>query len=468
MRISLKDIQHIYFCTGARNEKLLSYFDPAKVSFEIDERMESFKALGRAKALNAPVAICTTSGTAVSECVSALIEAKYSNVPLILISGDRPKKLHHTGSPQTINHQILTMFLENDFSEISIDELQDLSWIQKSGPKHLNILIDDTISHNEKIKVHDDFRGFLHFLKNKKRPLFLFSHEEVSMRKFIEKFKLLDIPYYAETLSGGRELSQFTTEKNLTSHLSRFDSVIRIGHTPLSKIWRLLEKRPLPVFSFDNRGFSGLSFGEVFKASSCELLNNETFWQVLKEHPFHWGELTTSHNLDELLLKFSESEPAMMKKLQDIIPENANIYLGNSLVIRFFELTQHKNFHLFGNRGVNGIDGQLATAIGMAESFKGPLFCILGDLTTKYDLSSLEYLPSNLKLIIINNLGGRIFEMLKLNPQIILPHDKNFKDISHAFNLYYSNKLDDLFTHQVIELFPNQIETNLFLKEWEK
>lgn len=137
-------------------------------------------------------------------------------------------------------------------------------------------------------------------------------------------------------------------------------------------------------------------------------------------------------------------------------------------MIRFFELIQRKSFNIFGNRGVNGIDGQLSSAIGIAEGLNAPLFCILGDITAKYDLSAFQDLPKNLKLIIINNKGGRIFEMLKLDPRIILSHEDNFSNISKAFNLSYSNKLSDLNSHQVIELFPNQDETREFIGEWEK
>ena len=81
--LRVADLQKIYFCTGARNHDLLKIFSHERIQFEYDERMASFKALGFAKGLNSPAAICTTSGTAVSECVSALLEAKYADAPLV-------------------------------------------------------------------------------------------------------------------------------------------------------------------------------------------------------------------------------------------------------------------------------------------------------------------------------------------------------------------------------------------------
>ncbi len=468
MQLSLKDLRHIYFCTGARNEKLLNFFDPEKISFEIDERVASFKALGRAKVEKSAVAICTTSGTAVSECLSALIEAKYSNVPIILISGDRPKKLHGTGSPQTINHQQISSYLSDQYFEVTLNELEDFKWTQSMGPVHINVLIDDTIAHSETPQIHEDFLSFENFISNKKCPLFLISHEQDSMREFIEKFKSLGIPFYAETLSHGRDLSPLLSEKELIMAFNQSDSVVRIGHTPLSKIWRLLEKKPLPVFSFDNRGLAGLSFGEVLKMSSQELLSNDLFFKLVSRFSGKKNQSSLEEQFHALIKSYPESEVSYFHKIQEMIPEGSYIYLGNSLVIRFFELVQRKRFHVFGNRGVNGIDGQLSTACGIAQGLKTPLYCILGDMTTKYDLSALENLPENLKLIIINNKGGRIFDMLKLDSRIILSHEKHFKKITEAFDLSYSNNLSDLDLHQVIELCPDQNQTRNFLGAWER
>lgn len=94
------------------------------------------------------------------------------------------------------------------------------------------------------------------------------------------------------------------------------------------------------------------------------------------------------------------------------------------------------------------------------------VYCILGDLTTLYDLSSMREMPENLKLIIMNNKGGRIFDMLKLDKRIVMEHGLNFLDISQGFKLTYSNELKEMPSSQVLELFPNQDQTTGFLQEW--
>lgn len=468
MSLKISELQKIYFCTGARNHDLLKVFSPEIVSFEFDERMASFKALGFSKGSQRPVAVCTTSGTAVSECASALLEAKYGGVPLILISGDRPKKMHGTGAPQTVDHEPLTVGTRGSYFEIELKDLPSFEIKNPVYPVHINVLVDDTKAHEGKVTIAESFGSFEAFLGKVKKPLILISHETKSLRPFVLKIAGTNLPFYAETMSGGHDLSLIRTEKKLVKLLKEnfFDGIIRIGHTPLSKAWRVLEQNPLPVFSFDERNLPGLSFGEVLRMGTDALMKEARFWDILHtiQIPFPGDE--TVETLVNLLGKYSESEPAIVKKLQDALPYDALIYLGNSLSIRFFELIQTKRFRVEGNRGVNGIDGQLATAIGLASSTKETVYCILGDITTKYDLSAIAEIPANLKLIIINNRGGRIFDMLKLDQRIVLEHDRDFSSLVPAMGLTYSQDLKDLKTHQVLELRPSQEQTSSFLSEW--
>lgn len=464
------NIEKIFFCAGARNHDLLRAFENTTIEFEYDERMASFMALGLAKQTRRPVAICTTSGTAVAQCVPAMLEAYYSENPLVLISGDRPKKLHNTGSPQTINHEALTRSCRRSYIEIDISELSKFSFEGVDFPLHLNILVDDTVSHDLSLKHHQDLSAFSPFVQKIKKPLFLFSHENSSMREFIQKFSQTNLLFYAETLSGGRDLSPFKTEKKLIELFNAgfFDSIIRVGHTPLSKIWRLLEKKPLPVFHFDSRGLPGLSFGEVLPLSSVSLLNAPEFWDSLTMlSPYPIGD-ETIWRLEELIQSYPKSEVSYFKMIQGKLHDDDLIYLGNSLVIRFFELTQNRHFEIVGNRGVNGIDGQLATAIGVAQGTTKKVFCILGDLTTYYDLSSMREMPQNLHLIIMNNKGGRIFDMLKLDKRIILEHENDFEDICHGLKLSYGRDINDFGKVQVLELSPERLQSEAFLREWQK
>ncbi len=461
-------LEKIYFCTGARNHDLLKFFPENLLSFEYDERVASFKALGLAKIAPHPVAVCTTSGTAVAECVSAMLEAHYSELPLVLITGDRPKKLHGTGSPQTIEHEALTRSCRGSYIEVDLRDLPELSLEGAKFPVHVNVLVDDTVAHDLPLTFHPNLDSVAAFFERVKKPLFLFSHERRSMASFVEKFAATGLPFYAETLSGGRERSTLKTEKHLVElfHSGGFDGVVRVGHTPLSKVWRLLEKRPLPVLSFDSRNLPALSFGEVVPMSSDALLESPGFWDVLRSIPSYTFSDQTLESLEALTARYPRSEVAHFQKLQERFSDGDSVYVGNSLVVRFFELTQTKRLSVFGNRGVNGIDGQLASAIGLATGTTKRITCILGDVTTFYDLSSLRDLPSNLNLIIMNNRGGRIFDLLNLDKRIVLEHTNDFRAIAQGFGLSYSNDMNDFGQVQVLELFPDGDEGKRFLKEW--
>jgi 2-succinyl-5-enolpyruvyl-6-hydroxy-3-cyclohexene-1-carboxylate synthase len=288
------------------------------------------------------------------------------------------------------------------------------------------------------------------------------------MRPFIEKLSGTKCPFYAETLSGGRDLSTIKTEKKLLElfNSGAFDSIIRIGHTPLSKIWRLLERKTLPVFHFDSRSLPALSYGELHPFGAKDLLYRESFWEILGSLEPRNIHDNSECDLTQLIERYPNSEIAYFRKIQEKLSQDDIVYLGNSLVIRFFELTQNKRLNVFGNRGVNGIDGQLATAIGLAMGRESKVYTILGDVTTFYDLSSLRDIPKNLHLIIINNKGGRIFDLLNLDKRIVLEHENDFEMIAKGFGLTYATSFDQFGEVQVLELSPQREESQKFLKEW--
>jgi 2-succinyl-5-enolpyruvyl-6-hydroxy-3-cyclohexene-1-carboxylate synthase len=471
--MKLNQLDHVYFCTGARNFELLDYFNQSKITFEIDERSASFKALGRSKLLNGPIAVCTTSGTAVSECLSSLTEAFYSNLPIILITGDRPKRMHGKGCPQTIDHQAITNGACKSYIEIPLEELNLLDISTLNFPAHINVLIEkkNEIHQFSPKNYNASWEGFEKFVHENPSPLILISHENSSMKQFVEKIKTIGLPFYAEILSNAHSISSIRFEKDLIKAFKAglFSSVIRIGHTPQTKMWRLLEETPLPQFSFDERGFLGLSHGAVLNLGSQNLINEKKFWNALKKcKPFSIP-LTNSLLLKKLIDKYPDSDVAKIATLEQMLNANSLVYLGNSLTIRFYELINDRSLHFYGNRGVNGIDGQLSSAIGLASGTDKIVYCILGDLTAIHDLSAIKDIPNNLKVIIINNSGGRIFETMNLDEKIFLKHENQFESIAKAFNLSYTLNDHKRFNEvKIIEFQTSSEQTMSFIKEWEQ
>lgn len=470
--MNINQLPFVYFCSGARNQALLNLFNRDSLKFEIDERIASFKALGFAKSTNLPIAVCTTSGTAVSECLSSMIEAFYSQTPLLLISADRPQRLQKTGAPQTINHEIITREYRRTYLELSLIELWELDLSQLSYPAHINVLIENESEKDSSsiISYQNTMEGFKLFVENHPRPLILLSHEPTSMRDFAHSLLSTQIPFYAETLSQAHDLAPIKYEMDLIKFIRDgfFTSVLRIGHTPLSKSWRMLESFHLPCFSFDSRGLAGISYGSIINQSSQNLMENESWWRTITNIK-DLGPIETSESkFNQLLKKYPDSEMAYLSKLQEFIPNESIVYLGNSLTIRFFEMIQTKKYSIYANRGANGIDGQLATAIGIAESRPQTVYCILGDLTTQYDLTSLKNIPPNLKLIIINNNGGRIFDIMKMKKELVMEEKFNFEPFVKAYGLSYAKNHFEFFSnYQVFEINPSNEETTSFMKEWE-
>jgi len=122
-------------CAGSRNSPLLVILSRLNFFSFVDERSAAFFALGRAKLHGNPVAVVTTSGTAVAEMLPAAIEAYYSGIPLILISADRPARFRGTGAPQSIEQPGLF----GVYAETSLE-----GWT-RTKPLHLNIEIDEPL-----------------------------------------------------------------------------------------------------------------------------------------------------------------------------------------------------------------------------------------------------------------------------------------------------------------------------------
>lgn len=124
-------------CAGSRNSPLLAVLgtSDARLFSFVDERSAAFFALGRMKLHGDPVAVVTTSGTAVAEMLPAAIEAYYSGLPLILVSADRPARFRGTGAPQSIEQ----LGLFGPYAETALE-----SW-SRARPLHLNIELDEPL-----------------------------------------------------------------------------------------------------------------------------------------------------------------------------------------------------------------------------------------------------------------------------------------------------------------------------------
>lgn len=130
-------VREFCVCAGSRNSPLLAVLGRGDVplfSF-VDERSAGFFALGRTKLHGDPVAVVTTSGTAVAELLPAAVEAYYSGAPLVFITADRPARYRNTGAPQSIDQiGIFGMYAESSLEEWS-----------RARALHLNVEFDEPL-----------------------------------------------------------------------------------------------------------------------------------------------------------------------------------------------------------------------------------------------------------------------------------------------------------------------------------
>ena len=296
--------------------------------------------------------------------------------------------------------------------------------------------------------------------------------------KFVEqKIKNWDAIFYIES-SSNTDRSQFKSyslksgDIFLKKNKSMFDSVIRIGGVPTTRFWRNLEDDMLPVMSFSHNEFSGLAREHkyAYPLEALSSLGNDFTHSKMNEILKKDEELFTK--LNQVIEKYPHSELSLLKSLSHLISKNDQVFVGNSLPIRELDLIQFSNCPVYSNRGVNGIDGQVSTALGLCDENQ-MTWCIVGDLTALYDMQSLwaiyKHKRKNIKIIVINNNGGKIFEPLFNNEAFENQHQLNFSSWAKMFGLSYKSvkSADDLSLKdiQIVEVSVDEKESRSLVLE---
>ena len=449
-------VKTMFFGCGGRNESLLDYFDGFEQKLFIDERAGAFAALGQAKIKKQPVAFCVTSGTAVAECFPAVIEAYYSQIPLIIISADRPERLQGTNAPQTINQKHIFGKYSRTYIDLNIED--EIIRDEVFFPMHLNIKIDDSklmgsLSRGQEVTSINAKE--LHFkLESASVPLIYICENSQVTDEQIKEWDSHNYLLYVESLSNHNDISlknRVYFDKQIRAMLvsKEIDLVVKVGNTPVSGIWRDLDREFVEVDVISiNSEKTGLARG--FLAAYPELLPKKKHKNLPRD---------LRNELDHLCKKFPESEHSIFKNLTLEIPLEDIVFLGNSMPIRLWQLMNSGHSKIYGNRGANGIDGQLSTAIGIAYGTNKTVHCILGDLTFLYDMTMImDIWPSNLKLSVINNQGGGIFRRVAVNPRMVFEHDIDLKGlISLSPNF-----------HRIEVFKSDNLQTEAFWNEWQE
>lgn len=502
-------VREFCLCAGARNSPFVQLFEAnphLKTYHFFEERSAAFFALGRIAATRHPVAVITTSGTAVAECLPAVVEGTYSSLPLLVISADRPKRFRGSGAPQTIEQVgIFSYYIEASFDldeENSHISFKGLSW---KKPAHVNVcfnepLMDAPVGHlempaqeqrtsfPESIPMHmvDEIQTFL----QRHRPVVLVSTIPDKFRDQVAHFLArINAPIYAEGISGLRGHPSLrdhqirSGERMITKliHERVCDSIFRIGGVPTVRFWRDLEDKrlDLPVFSIGYNHYTGLSrhishYDDLDDLERIEVPRGPGTWPANVRDFDRSMEL----KLHDLIRKYPQAEPSLVNSFSSQVT-GQSVYLGNSLPIREWDLAASFDLQpkrTVGNRGANGIDGQLSTFLGWCRN-DSENWCLLGDLTTLYDLSApwiTDQLDAKkIRIVILNNGGGMIFKKMFGGKDIYLNrHDLRFEKWAEMWGWDYSRveKIDvqmKLADRHILEVVVSEEQTEAFWREWE-
>jgi len=439
---------------GSRSTPLTLAFarQPAiKLYLHLDERSAAFFALGLALATERPVALVCTSGTAAAEFYPAVIEAYQSQIPLLLLTADRPHEVRHSGANQTIDQvKIYGDHVHWSF-DLAIPQANPPALVQRAvqsvaarayqiangvvkGPVHLNCPFRQPLEPAAPPlpAIEAPARPTVRMARGDLLPTAAQVDEVVSILNRHERGLIVcgpncpgasfpeavaalaeatGYPILADPLSGvrfGRAAQTGLLCGGYESYLqggkapwAAPDVVIRFGAVPTSK-WlnsylsnnpptHLIHIRENGVWADDLHLVS--YFLQADAARSCQLL-----CAALSPRPrTAWAQdlLSAEATSQQISARYCQEhffDGAVVKAVVDALPAGARLMIGNSLPIRHLDQWVAPGpvpLHVFGNRGASGIDGVTSTALGIAAAAEAPLVLITGDIAFYHDMNGL-------------------------------------------------------------------------------
>ena len=474
-----KGIKNIVISPGSRNAPLTIGFvnNPEFNCYSIaDERCAAFFALGIAQQIQKPVAVICTSGSALLNYYPAFAEAFYSQIPLIVISADRPQSKIDIGDGQTIrqenvfkNHSLYNANLTEEVSvenDLKINKAINKAFTKK-GPVHINapfeeplyqtvskLDVDVTISafnkKNHKMSI-DEIVEFTNIWNKSKKKLILVGENKPNEidTEIIESFaKDASVVVMTETTSNLQHPSFLNNIDTIITPFTKKefkalqpDILITFGGMVVSKRIKafLRQYKPTHHWHIDTlRAYDTYScLTKHFKVNPNLFFNQFLPFTIpIKSNYFATFEKISALREikhQEYLDKIPFSDLKAFKKIIPSLPENVMLHLSNSSAIRYAQLFAIKpSITVFCNRGTSGIDGSTSTAIGAAVVNDKPTVLIAGDIGFLYDSNALwnEYTPKNFKIILLNNGGGGIFRILPGHEET--PVFNKFFETSHC------------------------------------
>ena len=543
--LAKKGVKNALISPGSRNAPLtialVRHPDITTKSIS-DERSAAFIALGMAQNLDQPVALCCTSGSAAYNYAPAIAEAFFQEVPLIVLTADRPKEWIHQHDGQTIyqtdifgKHVKQSFEIGADYThpdaiwhiERTINHAVNLANTEPCGPVHINIPLREPFypAENEEVTFNSHSR-VIELLKTEQnlskevwadlmnqfqgfdKILIAGGQQElnVDLSKILDdlqaEFQIVcvgdsisnlgfeaiskhDIFLKPENENLSPELlitfGKSFISKGLKTFLRKNKALehwhLQMGDHLIDTFQSLTKVIPMQPLDFFKKLYEDLDF-EQFKNGDEDERNGEFQQDWFAEE--RRAKIYTERFFQGTIHQEKFNEFYCIKYLMDSLPSDCQLHLANSMSVRYANyvgVEPTKNIEIFANRGTSGIDGCVSTAVGQALSTDKLVFLLVGDVAFFYDRNALwnQYLPNNLRIILLNNHGGSIFRMIdgpsklpELNDYFETVQSQNAERTAADAGLTYLNvkTMEDLEKYSV-DFLSNQgkskimeIETN--------
>lgn len=483
----------------------------------VDERSAAYFALGLSQALQKPVALVCSSGTASLNYAPAIAEAFYLQVPLVALTADRPdywidqaesQCIRQENIYQNFTRKSISLPLGESDNELrhaarEINECLNVAIQGTPAPVHINVPLEEPL--------HDLEGQSLPSVKAIELPIMNPKLTDQTLKKLANSFdqaKKILILAGQQTPNPGlenqlSELAKKTGAVVLKEHLANLNDPAFCSSIDLLMTGLLNENptdfQPDLLFSFGGQ-FVSKSLKQFLRNNKPQehwhlSLNTDHFdtyqslTQVLpldasdfieqltpavseksNSYQLRWQEKEKQVNQirDQFINQTDYTDLKVFDQIRQFIPPNSYVHLGNSSPVRYALICQQAtDAFFFGNRGTSGIDGSLSTAVGFASTTNQLNTVILGDLSFFYDSNALwnKYISNNLRIIVVNNRGGNIFGLIKgpdhspaFKEHFLTEHSFEAKGIAQAFGLNYLRAENEIeVTQALTELYaPNQ------------
>ena len=451
-------VREVVISPGSRSTPLAIAFEAhpnIKTWIHPDERSAAFFALGLIKGSERPVAILCTSGTAAANYTPAIAESQISRIPLIVLTSDRPHELRSVGAPQAINQvNMFANYINFQFDMPVADGSQEMLntinyqmqiasqylYGPHRGPIHFNLPfrepltpdleMTENLKSEHKILPHYqkniDIQDIKNVLKDKKGLIIVGDMQHQAVDQILTYATIHDLPILADPLSQLRKFNHpnvITTYDLLyRSHLNiDADFIIRVGKPVISKklnqwltrtnAFQILVQNndKIDVFPTPPHISYEISANDFFRSLVNEPTVNRKDWiERWQSIEAQSRKAITQH------MSQATDESAFVSTLIQKLTKDDALFVSNSMPIRDVDnLLFDSEVEVYANRGANGIDGVISTALGMAVHKRVTL--LIGDLAFYHDMNGLLMAKLNdihINIVILNNDGGGIFSYL--------------------------------------------------------